>query len=167
LRVNVEYMNVEMLLLIALAGIAVLSSLAVLLTRDNFYASLFMSATLVMVAAIYAIFNLQPVFVLIVFIFVGAIGIVTVAVAATYRSEPESQFSSAWVVPVVITAVVIGFAIFSYNKLHPGVSLSLIKFKLTDFVPHSEYLLLILSLTALIILLMLSVLKMGLGGTED
>jgi NADH-quinone oxidoreductase subunit J len=70
----------EVWVLIALAGIAVLSSLGVLLSKDNFYSSLYMSATLIFVASIYAIFNLQPVFVLIVFVFVGAIGIVTVAI---------------------------------------------------------------------------------------
>ena len=160
-------MSIEVWVLIALAGIAVLSSLGVLLNKDNFYSSLFMAATLIFVASIYAIFNLQPVFVLIVFIFVGAIGIVTVAVAATYRSDPEMQVSKFWVVPVVITAFVVGFAIYSYSKLHPGVSLGLIKFELTNFIAQSQYLILILSLVSLVVLLLLSVLKMSLGGTED
>jgi NADH:ubiquinone oxidoreductase subunit 6 (subunit J) len=153
--------------LVALAGIAVLSSLGVLLSKDNFYSSLYMSATLIFVASIYAIFNLHPVFVLIVFIFVGAIGIVTVAVAATYRSDPESQFSKPWAVLVVITAAVVGFAIYSYKMLNPNVFSSEIKFELTRFIPQSEYLLLVLSLVALVVLLLLSVLKMVAGGTED
>ena len=157
----------EVWVLIALAGIAVLSSLGVLLSKDNFYSSLYMSATLIFVASIYAIFNLQPVFVLIVFIFVGAIGIVTVAVAATYRSDPESQFSKPWAVLVVITAAVVGFAIYSYNLLNPNVSFSSIKFELINFMAQSEYLILVLSLVALVVLLLLSVLKMVAGGTED
>ncbi len=160
-------MSIEVWVLIALAGIAVLSSLGVLLNKDNFYSSLFMAATLIFVASIYAVFNLQPVFVLIVFIFVGAIGIVTVAVAATYRSDPKMQVSKFWVVPVVITAFVVGFAIYSYSKLHPGVSLGLIKFELTNFIAQSQYLILILSLVSLVVLLLLSVLKMSAGGTED
>ena len=160
-------MSIEVWVLIALAGIAVLSSLGVLLNKDNFYSSLFMAATLIFVASIYAIFNLQPVFVLIVFIFVGAIGIVTVAVAATYRSDPKMQVSKFWVVPVVITAFVVGFAIYSYSKLHPSVSLGLIKFELTNFIAQSQYLILILSLVSLVVLLLLSVLKMSLGGAED
>ncbi len=157
----------EVWVLIALAGIAVLSSLGVLLSKDNFYSSLYMSATLIFVASIYAIFSLQPVFVLIVFIFVGAIGIVTVAVAATYRSDPESQFSKPWAVLVVITAAVVGFAIYSYKMLNPEMSFSVIKFELINFMAQSEYLILVLSLVALVVLLLLSVLKMVAGGTED
>lgn len=147
-----------MLLLLALAGVAVLSSLAVLLTRDNFYASLYMSATLVMVAAVYALFDLQPVFVLIVFIFVGAIGIVTVALAATYRFAPERQISGLWALPVIITAFILGFSVYTAQLISP----EKIQFALEKFITP-EYLLLILFLTALIILLMLSVLKMGIG----
>jgi NADH-quinone oxidoreductase subunit J len=157
----------EVWVLIALAGIAVLSSLGVLLSKDNFYSSLYMSATLIFVASIYAIFSLQPVFVLIVFIFVGAIGIVTVAVAATYRSDPERQFSKPWAVLVVITAAVVGFAIYSYKMLNPEMSFSVIKFELINFMSQSEYLILVLSLVALVVLLLLSVLKMVAGGTED
>lgn len=160
-------MSMEVWVLIALAGIAVLSSLGVLLSKDNFYSSLYMSATLIFVASIYAIFSLQPVFVLIVFIFVGAIGIVTVAVAATYRSDPESQFSKPWAVLVVITAAVVGFAIYSYKMLNPEMSSSVIKFELINFMSQSEYLILVLSLVALVVLLLLSVLKMVAGGTED
>ncbi|MGB7001307.1 MAG: hypothetical protein WBE22_04750 [Halobacteriota archaeon] len=160
-------MSMEVWVLIALAGIAVLSSLGVLLSKDNFYSSLYMSATLIFVASIYAIFNLQPVFVLIVFIFVGAIGIVTVAVAATYRSDPERQFSKPWAVLVVITAAVVGFAIYSYKMLNPEMSFSVIKFELINFMSQSEYLILVLSLVALVVLLLLSVLKMVAGGTED
>ncbi|NAS88726.1 hypothetical protein C4E24_03150 [ANME-1 cluster archaeon AG-394-G21] len=160
-------MSMEVWVLIALAGIAVLSSLGVLLSKDNFYSSLYMSATLIFVASIYAIFSLQPVFVLIVFIFVGAIGIVTVAVAATYRSDPERQFSKPWAVLVVITAAVVGFAIYSYKMLNPEMSSSVIKFELLSFMSQSEYLILVLSLVALVVLLLLSVLKMVAGGTED
>lgn len=160
-------MSMEVWVLIALAGIAVLSSLGVLLSKDNFYSSLYMSATLIFVASIYAIFSLQPVFVLIVFIFVGAIGIVTVAVAATYRSDPERQFSKPWAVLVVITAAVVGFAIYSYKMLNPEMSSSVIKFELINFMSQSEYLILVLSLVALVVLLLLSVLKMVAGGTED
>lgn len=160
-------MIMEMVLLSALAGVAVLFALGVLLSKDNFYSSLFMSAALIFVASVYALFDLQPVFVLIVFIFVGAIGIVTVALAATYRSDPERQFSGLWAVPVVITAFVIGFSIYSYNMLNPNVPSSVIEFELINFIPKTEYLVLILSLMSLVILLLLSVLKMGVGGTEN
>jgi len=164
-------MIIEMVLLSALAGVAVLFALGVLLSKDNFYSSLFMSAALIFVASVYALFDLQPVFVLIVFIFVGAIGIVTVALAATYRSDPERQFSRLWALPVVITAFVIGFSIYSYNLLNPNVPSSVIEFELINFIPITEpiteYLVLILSLMSLVVLLLLSVLKMGVGGTEN
>lgn len=150
-------MSIEMLLLSALACTAVLTSLVVLLTRDNFYASMFMSATMIMVATTYALFNLQPVFVLIMFIFVGALGIVTVALAATYRFAPGRQISWLWVLPVAITALVLAFSVFA-AQLAP---LGKIQFALLGFLTP-EYLLLIIFLASLTVLLMLSVLKMGL-----
>ena len=150
-------MSIEMLLLSALACTAVLSSLAVLLTRDNFYASMFMSATMIMVATTYALFDLQPVFVLIVFIFVGALGIVTVALAATYRFAPERQISWLWALPVVITAFILAFSVYA-AQLAP---LGKIQFALQGFITP-EYLLLIIFLISLTVLLLLSVLKMGL-----
>ena len=163
-------MSVEMLLLLALAGAAALSTLGVLLSRDNFYSAVFMSLTLVLVATIYAFFSLLPVFVLIVFVFVGAIGIVTVALAATYRTTaaPEFQFSLLWAVPVVATAAILGYSIYSYATAVPAVvpavpavtavSIHSISFSVEDFVT-SEYTLLFLFLTSLVVLLLLSVLN--------
>jgi len=161
-------MSADVLLLSALVGVAVLFSLGVLVSKDNFYSALFMSMTLVFVAAVYALFNLQPVFVLILFIFVGAIGIVTVALAATYRTEPERQVSRFWIVPVVITAFIIGFSIYSYALLAPQpVPPRVIEFELEKFLTFpgfAEYLLIILFLISLVVLLLLSVLRIGVGG---
>ena len=154
-------MNIEVVLLGALAGVLVLSALGVLLSKDNFYSALFMTLTLVMVATVYALFDLQPLFVLIVFVFVGVIGIVTVALAATYRAMPERQFAWIWCIPVLITAVILGFSIFTH-ALH-GIS-SPIGFTLQGFLkPGSEYQLLFLFLTSLVILLFLSVIKIYRG----
>ena len=124
-----------------------------------------MSVTQVFVATVYAFFNLQPVFVLLVFIFVGAIGIVTVALAATYRTEPERQVSGFWVLPVFLTVLIIGSAImsniiFAPQPITPGI----IAFELMDFIPVAEYLLIVVALISLVVLLLLSVLKMGVGG---
>lgn len=153
------------MLLGALAGIAVLFALGVLLSKDNFYSALFMSVTLLFVATIYAMFSLQPVFALIVFIFVGAIGIVTVALAATYRSDPERQFSGLWAVPVFITALVIGSSVYSHIVFNQQpVSPSAIEFELANFIPITEYLLIVVFLFSLVVLLLLSVLKIGIGG---
>lgn len=161
---NVEFME-EILLLSALAGVAVLFAVGVLLSKDNFYSSLFMSMALFFVACVYALFYLLPVIVLIVFIFVGAIGIVTVALAATYRSEPERQVSVLWTVPVVITALVLGYAIYSFALQAPAEGKAVV-FALETFIPESEYILLVLFMVSLVILLLLSVLKLG-GETES
>lgn len=151
-----------MLLLSALAGIAVVFALGVLLSKDNFYSALYMAATLVFVATVYAFFNLQPVFVLILFVFVGAIGIVTVALAATYRSDPERQVSALWAVPIFITALVIGSSVCSHIVFNPQpVSSSAIEFELMNFIPLTEYMLLVVFLISLVVLLLLSVLKMS------
>jgi NADH:ubiquinone oxidoreductase subunit 6 (subunit J) len=158
-------MYVDILLLATLAGIAVLFSLGVLVSKDNFYSALYMSVTQVFVATVYAFFNLQPVFVLLVFIFVGAIGIVTVALAATYRSEPERQVSGFWVLPVFLTVLIIGAAIMSNLLFAPQpISSGTIAFELMNFIPLAEYMLIIVALISLVVLLLLSVLKMSVGG---
>lgn len=158
-------MSTDVLLLSALGCIAVLFSLGVLVSKDNFYSSLYMSGTLIFVAAIYALFNLQPVFVLIVFIFVGAIGIVTVALAATYRFEPMRQVSGFWIAPVALAAFIIGFSIYSYPFFNPpAVPATEIRFEFEDFLPMTDYLVLIVLLITLVVLLLLSVLRMGVGG---
>lgn len=156
-------MSAEMILLAALAGVAVLFALGVLVSSDNFYSALFMSVTLVLVATIYAFFSLQPVFVLILFVFVGAIGIVTVALAATYRTAPEQQVSWFWAIPVALTALILVEAI-SFYPLGGSMAPGTINFQLVNFMAHLEYLLLVVFLIALVLLLLLSVLKMGVGG---
>jgi NADH-quinone oxidoreductase subunit J len=155
-------MSAELLLLSALAGVAVIFALGVLVSKDNFYSALFMSVTLVLVATVYAFFDLQPVFVLIVFIFVGAIGIVTVALAATYRSAPERQFSGLWTVPVAIAAVILVGSIFMARP-QPALS-GAIEFDLVQFLPQTGYLLLVVFLVSLVVLLLLSILEIGVGG---
>ena len=151
-----------MLLLSALAGVAVIFALGVLVSKDNFYSALFMSVTLVLVATVYAFFDLQPVFVLIVFIFVGAIGIVTVALAATYRSAPERQLSGLWIAPVAIAAVILAGSIFMASP-QPAMS-GAIEFDLMQFIPQTEYLLIVVFLVSLVVLLLLSILEIGVGG---
>jgi NADH:ubiquinone oxidoreductase subunit 6 (subunit J) len=155
-------MSAEMLLLSALAGVAVIFALGVLVSKDNFYSALFMSVTLILVATVYAFFDLQPVFVLIVFIFVGAIGIVTVALAATYRSAPERQLSGLWTVPVVIAVVILAGSIFMASP-QPALS-GAIEFDLVQFIPQTEYLLIVVFLVSLVVLLLLSILEIGVGG---
>ncbi|MDF2955341.1 MAG: NADH:ubiquinone oxidoreductase subunit 6 [Candidatus Alkanophagales archaeon MCA70_species_2] len=145
--------------LLVLAGFAVLFALGVLLTKDNFYAVVFMSATMVLIAGIYAIFQLQMVSILIIFIFVGAIGMVTVVLAATYRREPERQFSPYWAVFTVVTAFLA-----AYYLLMRSVPLGTARG--FELVLTSDLVLLITSMVTLIILVALSALRLT-GGVSS
>lgn len=158
-------MNPELSLFLALVGFAVLLSLGVSITKDNFYAALFMSMTLIAIATIYAFFAVLPVFILIVFIFIGAIGMITVALAATYRYPPERQISKFWGFPIFIAALFLGFSIYTYTHHQLSLSplahqLNPIRFELMSFLMAPEYLILVISLISLIILIMLAVLHM-------
>jgi len=158
-------MMVETLLLVILAVITILFASGVLLVRDNFFAAMYMSAALIMVATICAFAGIEPAFVLIVFIFVGAIGVVTVALASTYRAQSEEERSSKlWLIPALVTAGVIAISL--YTTLGRVTFERTITFELTTFLSNPEYILLVISLTSLGILLMLSVLKM-IGGTDE
>jgi NADH-quinone oxidoreductase subunit J len=149
-------MNIETVI-IAVAGIfAVASSIGVLLTRDNFYAALYMSVTMIFVAAIYAAFNLQPVVVIIALIFVGAVGIVTIAIAATYRARPSRQVSLAWTAPVVIVFGILAYAYYKFatqdleitgQGVFPAVA--------------SDYFFVVVFLFSLVVLMMLSAIKLA------
>ena len=88
------------LILPVLGSLTVLSSLGVLLSRDNFYAALYMSLTMIFIASMFATLNVQSGFVLIAFIFIGAVGIVTVALAAVFRRVPRGiPVEKLWIIP--------------------------------------------------------------------
>ncbi|AGK61722.1 hypothetical protein Asulf_01751 [Archaeoglobus sulfaticallidus PM70-1] len=152
-------MVIEIYVLLALAAIAFLSSLGALLTKDNFYSALYMALTMISIATIYAMADVQEVFVLIVFIFVGAIGIVTVALAAVYKFKPKTQLSKAWLIPSAVTAAVLGYVFYSNSEV---VSLSK-----PDLALGSEYVTVIAALISLMILLMLSVMLVSRGDGVD
>ncbi len=163
-------MTEEAVLLVVLAAFTILFSLGVILVKDNFFSAMYMSATLIMVATICAAFGIQPAFILIVFIFVGAVGVVTVALAATYRKESEREFPKLWWIFALITAVILGASTYIALKrealLYPDFSLRTIQFELTSFLANPEYILLVVALTSLGVLLLLSVLKM-IGGINE
>ncbi len=149
-------MNIETVI-IAVAGVfAVASSVGVLLTRDNFYAALYMSVTMLFVAAIYAAFNLQPVVVIIALIFIGAVGIVTVAVAATYRGKVSRDVSLLWVVPVFIVFAILAYAYYSLATSNIEISGQ----EMFSVVP-SDYFTVIVLLFSLTVLMMLSAIKLA------
>ncbi len=147
-------MDTTSLLLLATGVFAVLASIGVLLTRDNLYAALYMSVAMIFVAAMYAVYNLQPVVVMIVLIFVGAVGIITIAIAATYRTMPSRSVSVAWLLPAAIVFAVVACA---YTKTTDRLLIAS-----TDFscVP-TEYLFVILLLFAVMVLMMLSAVRLA------
>ncbi|MBO8181229.1 MAG: NADH-quinone oxidoreductase subunit J [Archaeoglobus sp.] len=153
-------MALEVYTLIVLSALAVIFAIGSLLSKDNFYSALYMSLTLVAVSGIYALVNLQEIFILITFIFVGAIGIVTVSLAAVYRFKPSLQLSKLWIIPSAITVVVLSYVYFT--KVPVVVSAGKLSFHL-DF----GYVLLFSALTSLVVLLMLSVLSISRGGSGD
>jgi len=149
-------MTAEFGVLAAVSCLTVLASLGVLLTKDNFYAALYMALTMIFVASCYGLFGLHPAFVLIAFVFVGAIGIVTVALAATYRKPPERQISPLWIAPSVITAAILGYSAFLWHTHSPN--LSEIGLKMRDFLAP-ENILLVIFLISLVVLLVSAILR--------
>ncbi len=144
-------------LLTAVAGVlAVLASIGVLLTRDNFYAALYMSVAMIFIAAIYAVFNLQPVVVMITLVFVGAVGIVTIAIAATYRAVPTRKVDLIWIAPVIVVFAIVSYAYFSFATANLEISAE----NAFADVP-TDYLFVVLFLFAVMILMMLSAIKLA------
>jgi len=137
--------------LIILIGVLALSSaIGSLLTRDNFYSALYMSLTMLFVAGIYAFHNLQPSVVLITLVFVGAVGVVTVAIAATYRAQESRRISFAWALLIAIVSAI--FVVRFPSSVSSEV--------LSDGIGFlSTYLLAIVFLLAMMVLVMLSAVK--------
>ena len=148
-------MSVEAVLLSVVLCFAVLAAFGVLLTKDNFYAAVYMALMMTFIASCYAVFGIDAAFVLIAFVFVGAIGIVTVALAATYRRPPERQLSYIWVPPAALTAVVLGYSLWE-SHLHFS---SQVSFDIQNFL-MIDRILLILFLISLVVLLVSAILRM-------
>ncbi|MEM3139777.1 MAG: hypothetical protein QXU17_06230 [Archaeoglobaceae archaeon] len=133
-----------------LGALALLSAIASLLTRDNFYSALYMSLTMVFIAGIYAFYNLQPSVVLITLVFVGAVGVVTIAVAATYRAKSSRKLS---MLPALAIAIVVALIIlrlpleFRFEVLENGITFL------------GDYFIAVLFLVCMMILIMLSTIK--------
>ncbi|NHW23693.1 MAG: NADH-quinone oxidoreductase subunit J [Archaeoglobales archaeon] len=138
-------------LLIPLIGALALSSaIGALLTRENFYSALYMSLTMLFIAGIYAFYNLQPSVVLITLVFVGAVGVVTIAIAATYRAQNSRRISYFWAIIVALFSAILILQfppLFGYGMLGNGIGFL------------NTYLMATLFLVALMILIMLSTIK--------
>ncbi|MEM2324636.1 MAG: hypothetical protein QXK70_02045 [Archaeoglobaceae archaeon] len=143
-------MDPQTLLISTLGVLAIFSAIGAWLTRDNLYSALYMSIAMLFVAGIYAALNLQPAVVLITLVFVGAVGIVTIAVAATYRARAARKISLFWTLPVVAVMAILGYA---YSKAE----VFSVKSSGLDFI--SDYFLAIVFLISMMTLVMLSAIK--------
>lgn len=139
--------------------VALLSILAVVfgigawISRDNFYSTIYMSAVMLSVGGIFAFHGIHSVFVLIAFIFIGAIGIVTVALAATYRFINPREISERWLIVAEIVAVILAVTV-GLNTFMAGEFSDAFDRVLTD------YLTLVTFLVVLTALLMMSAISM-------
>lgn len=143
-------MDLQTLLISTLGLLAIISAIGAWLTRDNFYSALYMSVTMIFVAGIYAAFNLQPAVVLITLVFVGAVGIVTIAVAATFRAKNPRKISLLWTMPTLLVLAIVVYAYSEAQRI--SVSSSGIEFV-------GDYFLAIVFLISMMVLVMLSAIK--------
>ena len=121
------------------------------------YAALYMSITMILIAAIYAAYNVQQVVVLIAFVFVGAVGMITIAIAATYRFVPSRKVNLLWIAPVIIVFAIVSYLYYSYatvNIVTENLGSAFEKLP-------SEYLVLLVFLFSVMILMMLSAIKLA------
>ena len=93
--------------IILLSLVAVLSAIGVLFSRDNFYSAIYLAVTLLAIGGIYAEHGVYSVFALIAFIFIGAIVIITIAIAATYRYLNPRKINVLWLVIIEILALIV------------------------------------------------------------
>ena len=138
---------------ILLSALSVAAALGVAKSRDNFYSALYMSATLLAVGGIYAYLGVHSVLALIAFIFVGAVGIITIALAASYRFIEPVKHSGYWALFSAFVAVFLGttLAVFS-------VSFSKFEDAFREFA--ADYQTYILFLVVMVVLLLLSAMSM-------
>jgi len=95
--------------------------------------------------------------VLIAFVFVGAVGMITIAIAATYRYVPTRKVNIVWIAPVIIVFAVASYFYYKFatsNIKTQGLNLAFERFS-------TDYTLLITFLFSLIILMMLSAIKLA------
>ena len=90
---------------VTLSALAVLFAVASLLSRDNFYSVLYMCLTMLMIAGIYAYYGVHSAFALISLIFIGALGVITLIFAYSYREQKSIEFKLRWIVFALIVAV--------------------------------------------------------------
>uniref|UniRef100_A0A7C3YP74 NADH-quinone oxidoreductase subunit J n=1 Tax=Geoglobus ahangari TaxID=113653 RepID=A0A7C3YP74_9EURY len=93
--------------IIVLSLVAVISAIGALFSRDNFYSAIYLAITLLAIGGIYAEHGVYSVFALIAFIFIGAIVIITIAIAATYRFLNPRKINILWLGAIEILAIIV------------------------------------------------------------
>ncbi len=141
------------LVVIALSSFSIASAIAVLVSKDNFYSAIYMTLTMILIASIYAYVGIHSIFVLISFIFVGAVGIVTVALAATYRFIRSLRIRDFWIFLTAITAIFLSVTLAALSK-----ATNIFYERFPDFAKN--YSLLVTFLVVLMVLLALSAINM-------
>lgn len=96
---------------VILSALAVLFAVASLLSRDNFYSALYMCLTMLMIAGIYAYYGVHSAFALISLIFIGALGVITLIFAYSYREQKSIEFKLRWIVFALIVAVFVSLTL--------------------------------------------------------
>jgi NADH-quinone oxidoreductase subunit J len=135
------------IIMITLLLLALASSLGVALSRDNFYAALYLALTTSLVGALYGLLGLAYGFILIFLIYVGATITITVILAAIYRRVPiGGGVGRLWVIPMVLFVATVALAYYA-NPVEVGGGYG------TPPGSFAQYRLLILSLFSLLILL--------------
>ncbi|GGP18854.1 hypothetical protein GCM10007981_00170 [Thermocladium modestius] len=103
--------------LAVLEVLIVLSSVGVLLSKDNFYAALFLAIASSLSATAFAVVYGILSFTLIVLIYVGATITITVVLAATYRRPVPHKVEGSWLGFVVLLFLLSMLVLSKYSML--------------------------------------------------
>jgi NADH-quinone oxidoreductase subunit J len=125
--------------LIVLEVLVVLSSIGVLLSRDNFYAALFLAIASSLSATAFAVVYGILSFTLIVLIYVGATITITVVLAATYRRPIQHRVEGSWFGLVILLLMASLMALSKYS-MAPTAYVSISPSQLVSTVLGNSYL---------------------------
>jgi NADH:ubiquinone oxidoreductase subunit 6 (subunit J) len=96
---------------VILSSLAILFAIASFFTKDNFYSALYMCMTMLIIAGIYAYFGIHSSFALISLIFIGALGVITLVLAYSYRRQKSIEFKLRWMAFAFIIIIFINLTL--------------------------------------------------------
>ncbi|WP_457549648.1 hypothetical protein [Archaeoglobus sp.] len=99
--VSVGYIDAE---IVILSSLIVIFAVASLFSKDNFYSALYMCLTVIMIAGLYACYGIHSAFALLVLIFIGAVGAITLILSYTYREVKSIEYRLGW----IFVSIVVG-----------------------------------------------------------